>query len=253
MTEQPEDPIAALDDRFARGVARTVVHVRRFLTFYAGGLGFAIALAMAPVVHGGGGGTPASAVGPGGAAGAAGSVGRAVAAPGGSSATPAGGAAAGRSTIGSAASSLAAAAGDAVETGLDGGAAGAVGGGSGAVGSGRGPALPAGPGVPETPETPDFGDDEVAAPELCMVEPPSPAPAVSPEREITSAQDTAEAAARTDAPVDIGATASPVLQQAVCGVPDAQVETPAVPVPAAPVSAGAAPTPLQVAFSLLPY
>ena len=244
MTEPQGDPIAELDDRFTRVVARTALHVRRFLTFYAGGLGFAVAMLMVPVVHGGGGGTPASVGGPGGAAGAAGSPSRAVAAPGGSAATPAGAATASFSTGGS---SFASAADGVADAGLDDGAAGAVGGGSGAVGDRRGAPVPSTPTIPETPE---FAD-EPSAPELCMVEPPSPAPAVSVEREISGAQSTVEAAARQEIPADVSATASPVIQQAVCSTPEPPVDVPAVPIPATPVAADPAPSPLQRLIDLL--
>jgi hypothetical protein len=243
VTVPQEDPIAELDDRFARGVAKTARHVKRFLTFYAGGLGFAVAMLMVPVVHGGGGGTPASVAGPGGAAGAAGTANPAVAAPGGRTATPAGAAAA---TFSSGSSFPA---GDELTGGLVDGAAGAVGGsGTGTVGDRRGGALPT---VPEAPSTPDFGDEEPSAPELCKVEPPSPAPAVSPEREISGAQDTVEAAVRQPLPADLGTTASPVIQQATCSTPEPPVDAPSVPLPAAPVSADATRSPLQILIDLL--
>ena len=245
MSVPQGDPIAELDDRFTRVVARTAMHVRRFLTFYAGGLGFAVAMLMVPVVHGGGGGTPASVAGPGGAAGAIGTANPAVAVPGGRSATPAGAATASTSSS----SSFAPAGDELVDAGLVDGAAGAVGGNvGGTVGDRKGAPLPT-PTVPPTPETPDFGDDETVA-ELCQVEPPSPAPAVSPERELTSAQDTAEAAARQELPADAATTASPVLQQAVCSTPELPVEVPSVPLPAAPVSEPS-PSPLQRLIDLL--
>ena len=241
MTEHQGDPIAELDDRFTRVVARTAVHVRRFLTFYAGGLGFALAMLMVPVVHGGGGGTPAAVAGPGGAAGAAGTANRAVAVPGGTAATAAGAAAAPASSDPFATEGTALA-----DAGLVDGAAGAVGGSGGTVGGSK--SAP-GPTIPPTPETPDFGD-EPEAPELCQVEAPSPAPAVSPERELESAQNTVEAAARQELPADAGATASPVLQQAVCSTPEPPVEVPSVPLPAAPL-ADPSPSPLQRLIDLL--
>ena len=244
MSVPQGDPIAELDDRFARGVAKTARHVKRFLTFYAGGLGFAVAMLMVPVVHGGGGGTPASVAGPGGAAGAAGTANQAVAAPGGRSATPAGAAAALFTSDCSFAS-----AGDELTDGLVEGAAGAAGGSAtGTVGDRRGGALPT---VPEAPSTPDFGDDEPDTPDLCQVEPPSPAPPVSPEREISGAQGTVEAAARQELPVDLGTTASPVLQQVACSAPAPPVDAPAVPLPATPVDAEASRTPLQILVDLL--
>jgi hypothetical protein len=243
------DPIAELDDRFTRGVAKTAVHVRRYLSFYAGGLGFAVAMLMVPVVHDGGGGTPASFAGSGGAAGAAGSARPAVAAPGGRSATPAGAATAGSSSLGSFAS-----AGDDEPAGggvVD-GAAGAAGAGSGAtVGDRRGAPLASPPAVPPTPETPDFGDDAPSAPELCRLEPPSPAPVVSPEREISGAQDTVEAAAGQPLPADAAETVSPVVQQGLCSAPAAPVDAPSVPVPATPVSDSGPRSPLQRLVDLL--
>lgn len=242
MSAPQGDPIAELDDRFTRGVARTARHVKRFLSFYAGGLGFAVAMLMVPVVHGGDGGTPAAVAGPGGAAGATRTAAPAVAAPGGRSATPAGAAAASFSSD----SSFASAGDELVGAGLDDGAAGAVGGGSTTVGDRRGGALPA---TPEVPETPDFGD-EPSAPELCKVEPPSPAPAVSVERELSGAQDTVEAAAGQPLPADVGATASPVIQGAVCSTPEAPVDAPSVPLPATPVAEPSA-SPLQRLIDLL--
>ena len=239
------DPIAELDDRFTRIVARTAVHVRRFLTFYAGGLGFAVAMLMVPVVHGGGGGTPASVAGPGGAAGAAGTANRAVAAPGGTAATPAGAATA----LTSSSSSFAAAGDELVDAGSVDGAAGAVGGSAGTIGEGKGASLPTAT-IPPAPETPSFGEDEPSAPELCQVQAPSPAPSVSPEREIESAQNTAESAARQELPADAGSTASPVLQQALCSTPEAPVDVPSVPLPATPVS-DPTPSPLQRLIDLL--
>ena len=244
MTEHAGDPIAELEDRFTRVVARTALHVRRFLTFYAGGLGFAVAMLMVPVVHSGGGGTPASVAGPGGAAGAARTANPAVAVPGGRSATPAGAATA----LTSSASTFASAGDERVDADPADGAAGAVGGSAGTVGDRKAAPLPA-PSIPPTPETPDFGD-EPEAPELCQVEPPSPAPAVSPERELESAQNTAESAARQEAPVDAASTASPVLQQAACSTPEPPVDVPSVPLPGVPLS-NPTPSPLQRLIDLL--
>ncbi len=247
MSVPQGDPIDELDDRLARGVAKTARHIKRFLTFYAGGLGFAVALLMVPVVHGGGGGTPASVAGPGGAAGAARSATPAVAAPGGKSATPAGAATASFSPV----SSFASGGDGLLDAGLTDGAAGAVGGAAGTVGDRKAAPL-ATPAIPTTPETPDFGDDgDDEGPELCNLELPSPAPSTSPEREIGNAQDTVEAAAGQSLPVDVASTASPVIQQAVCGVPEAPVEPPAVPLPATPVAADPAPSPLQRLIDLL--
>ena len=249
MTEQQGDPIAELDDRFTRIVARTAVHVRRFLTFYAGGLGFAVAMLMVPVVHGGGGGTPASVVGPGGAAGAAGTANPAVAVPGGTSVTPAGAATA----LTSSSSSFASPGDGVVDAGLVDAAAGAVGGSAGTtVGDRKAAPLPT-PTIPPAPETPDFGQDEPSAPELCQLEAPSPAPAVSPERELDSGQNTVESAARQQLPADAAGSASPVLQQALCSTPEAPVDVPSVPLPATPVAADPDPTPspLQRLIDLL--
>jgi hypothetical protein len=239
-----DDPIAEITDPFTRAAARVAVHVRRFLTFYAGGLGFVVAMLMVPVVHGGGGGTPASVAGPGGVAGAAGASNPAVAAPGRKAATPAGAAAATSSSTSFAASEL----DDAALR--DGGAAGAavLGGTGAAIGDGTTSALPDSPfgDTADIPATPD-------APELCRLEPPSPAPAVSPERELSGLQDTVEAVAQQQLPVDSGATIAPVTQQALCATPALPVAPPSVPLPATPVAASssAGATPLQRLVGLL--
>src|SRR3954452_7105374 len=70
-TFRSDDPIGEIDDRIARYLARTIVHVRRFLPFYAGGVAFAIAMLLLPVVGGGGGGAAASLAGSSSGAGAA--------------------------------------------------------------------------------------------------------------------------------------------------------------------------------------
>ena len=210
--EVPDDPIAEIDDRIARGIARTIVHVRRFLPFYAGGIAFAVAMAVLPVVNGGGGGTPTAAVGPDGAAGAA---------------------------AGSAGRLASAAAPGLVDEGVLDDVADAAGGAGSTLGGRTSPM--AGPGLPDASEAPDIPDTP-DAPDACQLALPSPAPSVSPERELSGAQQTAEAAAGQQLPADLGQTVSPVSQQALCSAPEPPVEVPAVPVPPTPVSRSGGPS-----------
>jgi hypothetical protein len=240
-----DDPIGEIEDPIARYLARTIVHVRRFFPFYVGGVAFLVAMLVLPAVGNGGGGDLASSsssiAGSGGAAGVASTGGRAAAASGGRSATGAGAAAAGSSDL------LASFADDDLGGEV---AAGAPAGGTGAAAhDGRRSA-----GAPvAVPETPDSDIPETPEPpSACAVAAPSPAPAVTPKREVSGAQDTVESAARASLPVDVAETSSPVTDDAVCSVPEAPVALPTVPLPATPVG-GTTPgtNPLQLALSLL--
>jgi hypothetical protein len=249
-TFQSDDPIGEIDDRIARTLARTIVHVRRFLPFYGGGVAFAIAMLVLPVVGGGGGGSTASLAGSGrGVAGAAtGSGNAAAAASGARSATGSGAAAAG--FLGSS-SDLASSYVDEGGTGSgEGLTADTPAGGAGAVDgrrNGTTAAVPSAPPVPDTPSS-DVGDE----PAGCSVAPPSPAPTVTPKHEVAGAQDTVEAAAHQSLPVDVASTSSPVTDDAVCSVPASPVAVPSVPLPATPVGGPTAGNPLlQLMLGLL--
>ena len=243
------DPLARIEDPTVRRFVRVVVHVRRFLPFYATGLLFAVTMAVVPAMDGGGG-NPSSLAGPGGGAGSAAGFVR-------PTGTGSGGAAAaGPARAGGVAGASSATFAD---VGLDGAIDGAdlaaapLTSPTGALADARGGSSPTA-GLPsgapafdtpaEFPETP-------RPPEPCKLTPPSPAPAVDPARELTSGQDTVEAVAGQALPADAGETVDPVSQEALCNVPESPVPVPDVPLPAAPVSEDAGPgLPLHLGWLL---
>jgi hypothetical protein len=253
-TFQSDDPIGEIDDRSARTMARTIVHVRRFFPFYAGGIAFAVAMLVLPVV-GGGGGTTASLAGS--STSAAGAVNGS-----GTKAAAANGARTATGPLAAAANFLGGTS-DLVSSIFDDGGSGSeevaadapAGGVGAAVDGRRAGASPAPVGTPSGPDTPstDFGDDGSSDDSgSCSIAAPSPAPTVTPSHEISGAQDTVEAAARMELPADVASTTSPVTNDAICSVPDAPVEAPSVPLPATPVGGPTAGNPaLSMVLSLL--
>jgi hypothetical protein len=227
-----EDPLARIEDPTVRRFVRAVVHVRRFLPFYATGLVFAVTMAVVPAMDGGGG-TPASLAGSGG--GGAGAVAGSARASGAGAASGGGGAAVGASRS---AGSVGAAFSD---VGFDGAAdlaSSPLESPSSASAEARSGGSPTSglPGAPADVDTPAEFPETPEPPEPCKLTPPSPAPAVDPARELSSAQDTVEAVAGLDLPADAGETVDPVSQEALCSVPASPVPVPDVPLPAAPVS-----------------
>jgi hypothetical protein len=216
-----------MEDPIVRRLVRLAVHVRGYLPYYLVTIALLAVVAFVPRPGGGsddllGANNAATAAGP--------------AARGAS--TPAGGARAGAAGAGA----LAAAA----DASLLGGAAGASDLGAGAVdasavgflaGDAAATAVPEAPAAPAAPEAPDAsapdfsGFDDVTSadePAYCTVSAPSPAPSVTPYREIDGAQGTVEAAARTELP----ASAAPYVEDAfaTAGCPDTS-GLPAVPAP----------------------
>ena len=245
-----DDPIGEIEDPIARYLARTIVHVRKFLPFYVGGVAFALAMLVLPVVRDDGRtGDSATLAGSGGVAGAV--------ARSGSTAAAASGVRTATGTGAAAAANLGDPSGFVSFVSDEGGAdlggevaAGASAGGAAAV-DGRRTAAPVNPpaDVPEAPT--DFGD-EPEVPSACTLSPPSPAPSVTPSREIEGAQGTVESAARQSLPADLASTTAPVTDDAVCQVPEAPVDVPSVPLPATPVGGPTVGNPaLQLILALL--
>jgi hypothetical protein len=232
------DLLGQIEDPTVRRFVRVVVHVRRFLPFYVGGVLFALTMAIVPTIDGGERGTLPSAAGMGGGAGSA-------ARPAGSTGATGATATARRAvaTVSSGAASGELAAATFLDDDVDGAAGvdGATPGGGASTATADRRTAPADPlaGSPDVaaPNAPDDLDDAPDVPEACRLEPPSPAPAVDPTRELSGGQNTAEALAGQQLPVDSGETVKPVSEATICNVPDAPVEAPSVPLPATPVSA----------------
>ena len=246
-----DDPIGEIEDPIARYLARTIVHVRKFFPFYVGGVAFALAMLVLPVVRDDGRtGDSATLAGSGGVAGAVARSGStAAAASGARTATGAGAAAA--AILGGDPSGYVSFVSDEGGADLGGevGRASAGGASTDTVRSGSTPPVTTPAEVPDTPT--DFGD-EPEVPSACTLSPPSPAPSVTPSREIEGAQGTVESAARQSLPADLASTTAPVSDDAVCQVPEAPVDAPSVPLPATPVGGATVGNPaLQLLLALL--
>jgi len=199
----------ALEDGFVRRFVAVCVHVRNYAPYYAVTVALVTALVLLPRADRADDADRAGATGATGAASRAGGT---------SPAPPSSQATSSRPVRGidpSAAGLFQAPAG-----GADGDAR--AGGGTAATGS-TGvtvPAAPAAPsGVTSAPDVPDpglgYGSDDTG----CTLHPPSPAPAVTPAREVGGAQETAEAAAGVSAPVNGEGTVETVEDAAGCTDP----------------------------------
>lgn len=217
------DAIASIDDTIVRRLVRVAVHVRGYAPYYAATLALFGFLAFGPRPESKGGddaafGSSATSAAGGGAGATGGSGGRSAV----SSPTTLSPQAAGTLLAGAA--------------GLDGSGLGLDGDG-GTFGIAGDASAGAGTALPEAPAAPDFesfdpGDVDYGTelPDACTVALPSPAPSVSPSREVDGLQTTLEAAAGTEAPADLAPYAEDAASTAGC--PDAS-ELP-VPLPALP-------------------
>ena len=220
------DAVAAIDDTLVRRFVRVALHVRGYAPYYVATLALFGFLAFGPRPDGTSGddspfGTSAASATGGG--------------------TAAGGAGGGRAAGGSTTSLSPQAAGTllAGAAGLDGLAATtdtstdgtfSVAGDAAAPGA----TLPEAPGAPGAPSVDDVDPNDVDygrdLPDTCTVSLPSPAPSVSPSREVSGAQTTLEAAAGMEFPADAAPYAEDAASAAGC--PD--VESVPIPIPAVP-------------------
>ena len=216
------DAIASIDDTIVRRLVRIAVHVRGYAPYYVATLALFGFLAFGP--------RPDSRAGDDAA------LGRSAGSAAGGAVTNGGGAGRSGSTSPTrlsprAAGTLLAGAAGLDGSGLASGEAGGVFGIAGDATTSAGPSLPDTPAAPDVesfdPGDVDYGTD---LPDACTVALPSPAPSVSPSREVEGLQTTLEAAAGLEAPADL----SPYVEDAAstAGCPDAS-ELP-VPIPAVP-------------------
>jgi len=217
------EAIGAIEDTLVRRFVQLAVHVRGYAPYYVATLALFAFLAFGPRPDSDNGDDAAFGANEAAAAGAG-------AGSGGSGSDRGGGTAPALSPA-AAGTLIAGAAGfDGVTDGGDGAVEGY--GVMGDVVSGT--ALPETPAAPDVPSF-DAGDVDYGTdlPEACTVRLPSPAPAVSPSREVDGAQTTVEAVAGLEAPADL----APYVEDAASatGCPDVPVlPAPALPLPAVP-------------------
>lgn len=217
------DAIASIDDTIVRRLVRVAVHVRGYAPYYAATLALFAFLAFGPRPASDGGddaafGSAATSAANGGAGAAGGNGGRSAA----SSPATLSPQAAGTLLAGAA--------------GLDGSGLG-VDGDDGTFGIAGDASAGAGAALPEAPAAPDFesfdpGDVDYGTdlPDACTVALPSPAPSVSPSREVDGLQTTLEAAAGAEAPADLAPYAEDAASTAGCpDVSDLPIPLPALP------------------------